>query len=312
MPFFKLNITKEELYNLYWNQKLNTQEIGEKFNVSSTTIINYLKRFDIKRRPASGKVGHLVSQRRLEKMRRKRGPNKKPPKFYISKEELEDLYINQKLNTREIAKLYSTNKSSVGKLIKKYNIQMRPSAFQKGYYASKSHRKLNGEVNRRNPETGHGYRWGRIEIPCDNCGKIVVKIRKHFKKQKKHFCNEECHFQYKEKVAEYFYFNYGRSWRKAQKKARQRDKVCQFCKKYPEDRQLHVHHIIPFKKFGVSRHKEANNLSNLICYCPSCHKFIEECHTKKIIEPIFHNFVKENTLPTEPSLTYSAALINKY
>jgi predicted HNH restriction endonuclease len=40
-------------------------------------------------------------------------------------------------------------------------------------------------------------------------------------------------------------------------------------------RQLDVHHIIPFRKFGIERYQEANSLSNLICYCNLCHLIVE-------------------------------------
>jgi predicted HNH restriction endonuclease len=34
---------------------------------------------------------------------------------------------------------------------------------------------------------------------------------------------------------------------------------------------LDVHHIIPFRKFGIDRYREANKISNLISLCNSCH-----------------------------------------
>jgi len=46
----KLFITKEQLEDLYHNQKLSTVQIAQKFNVSYVTILNRLKRFNISKR----------------------------------------------------------------------------------------------------------------------------------------------------------------------------------------------------------------------------------------------------------------------
>lgn len=66
---------------------------------------------------------------------------------------------------------------------------------------------------------------------------------------------------------------YGPSWKPARRAARARDKVCQDCSKTPEmiGTALSVHHIKRFSDFGVERHLEANDLTNLISLCPSCH-----------------------------------------
>jgi 5-methylcytosine-specific restriction endonuclease McrA len=66
---------------------------------------------------------------------------------------------------------------------------------------------------------------------------------------------------------------YGPSWRPARRQARARDGVCQDCGTTHEQvgRALDVHHIVPFKRFGVERHAEANDLPNLVTLCPPCH-----------------------------------------
>ena len=37
------------------------------------------------------------------------------------------------------------------------------------------------------------------------------------------------------------------------------------------NQEIHVHHIIPFRRFGVENHKEANKIPNLICLCREHH-----------------------------------------
>jgi 5-methylcytosine-specific restriction endonuclease McrA len=66
---------------------------------------------------------------------------------------------------------------------------------------------------------------------------------------------------------------YGGSWRRARRQARERDGCCQDCGMTPSDlgRALDVHHLVPFKTFGVERHREANDLANLVTLCPTCH-----------------------------------------
>lgn len=68
--------------------------------------------------------------------------------------------------------------------------------------------------------------------------------------------------------------SYGSSWGPAKRAAYAADDyACRECGLYEEDnfRRLDVHHIIPFRHFGVKRHEEANRLTNLITLCPTCH-----------------------------------------
>jgi len=67
--------------------------------------------------------------------------------------------------------------------------------------------------------------------------------------------------------------DYGPDWDGQRRAARRRDgHACQACRKVPDHHSLHVHHIVPFDAFGISRHTEANLLSNLVCLCGSCHR----------------------------------------
>ena len=69
---------------------------------------------------------------------------------------------------------------------------------------------------------------------------------------------------------------YGPSWRPAMRAVRARDRVCQRCGKAPtKHRALDVHHKTPFRAFGIERHAEANDPSNLIALCATCHLLTE-------------------------------------
>lgn len=66
---------------------------------------------------------------------------------------------------------------------------------------------------------------------------------------------------------------YGPNWEVQRRKARKRDKVCLDCGASPDHLgyRLSVHHRIPFRDFGLERYLEANDLSNLMSLCRSCH-----------------------------------------
>lgn len=76
--------------------------------------------------------------------------------------------------------------------------------------------------------------------------------------------------------------NYGPNWPEQREKALERDEyVCQSCDRTQDDsmqecgRGLHVHHIIPrrdFRKDGELDYETANELQNLVSYCPWCHR----------------------------------------
>ncbi len=71
---------------------------------------------------------------------------------------------------------------------------------------------------------------------------------------------------------------YGPNWREQRRQARKRDGyTCYRCGITEIDLgiELDVHHIRPFREFGIPRHEEANHLDNLISLCNYCHKVTE-------------------------------------
>ena len=67
---------------------------------------------------------------------------------------------------------------------------------------------------------------------------------------------------------------YGPHWKKLRDLTRERDGYrCQVCSRLEENQAHHVHHKIPFRQFRSI--EEANQLSNLITLCPSCHRRVE-------------------------------------
>lgn len=121
----------------------------------------------------------------------------------------------------------------------------------------------------------HPERYKRIEKTCPQCNKIF-NIKQCFAKwqSESEIYSGENNFNWRGGYSPY----YGPNWRQQQRNARHRDNyTCQSCgaEENKLRKQLDVHHIKPFRLFGIENYKQANRLSNLICLCPSCHLRIE-------------------------------------
>lgn len=125
---------------------------------------------------------------------------------------------------------------------------------------------------------------GRIERTCKHCGRKFETFPAWAKRGESIFCSKECYSTWQSgrpststspaTLDEHRRRNYGPDWKQQRNKARQRDNyTCRLCNitENELEKQLDVHHIVPFKEFGLKHHKEANQLDNLICLCPSCH-----------------------------------------
>lgn len=133
----------------------------------------------------------------------------------------------------------------------------------------------------RKGKPGKSHPGPRVDITCVICGKIWQDTPVHASRRV--CCSRAClgvlqaarnsgenNPLWKGGRAPY----YGPTWWPAKRAARLRDKVCQRCGNKPQ-RALDVHHIVPFRAFGLARHAEANQLSNLVALCNKCHLEIE-------------------------------------
>ncbi len=131
-----------------------------------------------------------------------------------------------------------------------------------------------------------------VTCVCKQCGSDFVTSRWFSEHGKATFCSRKCsgawssehvigsaHPQWNGGTLTY----YGPNWKSQRRKALKRDNYrCRQCNasRNKIGNNPHVHHIIPFKKFGYIPDKndnylQANELSNLICLCPTCHKNAE-------------------------------------
>jgi len=138
------------------------------------------------------------------------------------------------------------------------------------------------------------------EVECEWCSSTskVIPAREDTAK----FCDKQCrgkwvsenksgkdHPRWGGGTAEYYGPNWGQQRRKALERDGNECRVCGFSSS-EEERGLHVHHKTPFRLFGDEWefHELANDLTNLVSLCPSCHIDVEEMY------PIFPEEITSN------------------
>lgn len=130
----------------------------------------------------------------------------------------------------------------------------------------------------------HPQWGGRIEGECETCGDMFT-FRPSASDRR--FCGRDCfhawhgsvwvgedHPNWKGGYGKW----YGKSWSEQRQKAIERDgNSCRVCGDSPsEDYSIHVHHITPFREFGLEKHEEANRLENLVTLCMEHHIQVEQ------------------------------------
>lgn len=136
--------------------------------------------------------------------------------------------------------------------------------------------------------------YNRVPTYCRQCGAEFTLIPRAFNSEG-NFCNRKCLGLWMSanktgpnnplwKGGRLPY--YGPDWPAQRRKARKRDNnTCQHCGKTAAKfgKNMHVHHIKPFREFPADCSPEANHLTNLICLCARCHILAE--HGKILLRP---------------------------
>lgn len=129
--------------------------------------------------------------------------------------------------------------------------------------------------------------WNQENVSCTHCGGRLSRMQSELNDSGIYFCNAGCQGEYYSGENNYAWaggheYLYGSGWRKQRRKALERDGyVCQLCDRTQEEelnrrgKGLEVHHIIPFRTFGIENHEEANRLDNLTTLCRECHLDVE-------------------------------------
>lgn len=122
-----------------------------------------------------------------------------------------------------------------------------------------------------------------VDLICKQCGKEYKTKASQIKAHGSNFCSRECRWtaritpmmgsnnpHYRGGTHKFF----GPHWGRQKRKAKQRDGYhCQVCG-LSDKKKLDVHHIVPRRIFNVDWDK-ADDLSNLITLCGSCHQKVE-------------------------------------
>lgn len=136
---------------------------------------------------------------------------------------------------------------------------------------------------------GESYK-NRVTLTCSQCGIEFQRAKSGVDENNKHyFCSKRCqaiNTDYILSGADHWHYINGETcyirgenWNEVRRLVRERDNnTCQKCGATQEN-LLDVHHIKPYRLFDD--YLLANDLSNLITYCPSCHHSIDAQISKK-------------------------------
>lgn len=131
-------------------------------------------------------------------------------------------------------------------------------------------------------ECYHLSMHNQIECTCKYCGRTFMTPPSKSNKQRGFYCSRKCHSAANSGAANpvwrggHTHYR-GNNWSIQRRLARERDgNVCQSCHRKPRksEKLFHIHHIKPFRYFNGD-YLSANDLSNLITLCPTCHKKAE-------------------------------------
>jgi len=102
---------KKVLIEKYWGKNFTTRQLAKYFNVDQATIVNWMKKLNIKRRNAS----------------------ESNSKLFLTKKELTEEYIKKNQTQTQIAKKFNVNASSIRRKLIKYNISLRKQTLKNGH-----------------------------------------------------------------------------------------------------------------------------------------------------------------------------------
>lgn len=123
----------------------------------------------------------------------------------------------------------------------------------------------------------HKDGYSTVTVSCTWCGTIMERIPSSINKRRNHFCDQKCRWKWfsgeNHPNWEGGDFDYDDGFDDKLKESvrDQYDRRCADCGTHEDilDQRLHVHHIRKYRDFDDN--EKANDLSNLIALCPTCH-----------------------------------------
>jgi len=237
------------LHKVYWTDKLSERDIAERFNCSRWSVSNWLEKHDIPKRPK----------------------NWIPPQLK-NEEWLKRRYYRDGMSTQEIADLLGVSYSNVYKRMEEHGIERRSVSETQRENAPYYEREwlVKEYVENRKSTLQIGRELGYSPDT------IAKWLRKHgiepINKNRMPSGSDNPLWEGGKP-------GYGSNWKEQREKARERDnRTCQACQTHESDleRNVHVHHIIPIRKYDTP--EKGNELDNLVCLCASCHTVWEGWH----------------------------------
>jgi len=263
--------TKEQTFQAYVIEKKTTRQCADQFEMSQPWFRKFMKQYGIEPRSRldypgsnSGKTFSKIHRERISKS------NKGSTSWLNPETGLHYNFKQQKIKCDFCRKLIYKKQCHV----KNYGLH---------FCSNECHGKWKAEnLIREN----HPTFIERTKVNCAFCGKALERRKHEIERSKNFFCSVKCNGKWKaenlrgEKIYNWkggYLPYYGENWLTQRRLAWERDNyTCQRCGKEKTTRNPDVHHIKPFRTFGLKNYKEANQLDNLVCLCNKCHKIVEE------------------------------------
>lgn len=244
----------EWLQEQYHSKGKTSYEMADDAGCSASTIRSWMEKHNIERRES----GKPVSDERL-----------------LDESWFREMYEERGHSTSDIAEICDVPRPTVQDWKRKHGIESVTEYKSRG----------DGSDN----PNGKEY----VDTECKWCEQPLSLPIRQVERAENNFCSYQCNASYRSvhiRGEDHpLYINgshedYGPNWRQRRREARSRDNYqCQSCgvEESELERQLHVHHIIPRRKFDDI--EVANELDNLVSLCGSCHHRYEGIPLRPVV-----------------------------
>ena len=191
----------------------------------------------------------------------------------ISKEVLLELYVQKGHTVKEVANILNVKSITVHRRLVEHNIPRHSRLYGRMRKGCWWNQETKEKIAKKAKERWEDQEFRKRVIPIIKAsGACFKKGSIPWNKGMEGFMAGEKNGRWRGGREPY----YGSNWSHQSKLARERDDFkCQKCG-VPQNGTTHnVHHLVSFREFGRERYKEANDLSNLITLCSSCHQIVE-------------------------------------
>lgn len=232
----------EWLREKYIDQDLSTVEMADITGVTPAAVIRWMEKYGIDRggpNPEGGRSAECDLPEREDWLR--------------------EMYWSKWKTISEIAEAGGYTEPTVRRWMKKHGIERRDR--------SKSRISNPKLLNKNKLKRWHHDESYTLTEIADKLGCSKMTVSMWFSRHgiEVEYLSGEDHPSWKGGYDGY----YGESWHRNRKRAIERDGgKCVIC---GADDRIEVHHITPFRKFGLENEQQANRLENLLTLCPDCH-----------------------------------------